>query len=371
MRHIASFFACVCTVVALLSPTARAACPEGEDLDIQLRDKEVQRQLILSGFLAAEIGRANEKMLRTSIADFRAANSLPGTDEAILTEAECDTLKHNNNAVYAFVGFKQVINPVNQLKMTFPAGLLPPEAKPSTETWQEYENPKVSRVGIDVFRVSGRGSSTNSFSRGYQSYGALTLTYLHNSGSEVIAEGAGNRWGSRYFFHNMNFEYQGGQRGIYIRFDMRPPEGFVPPPEILPRRAIREDQEADRQALHGRHQRRADTERERDRLVADRARRVQHRRLRFLRPERLAGAHDQELRIRVATARAARRRAHRVRHHARGRQQRRRHEHHVRQHRKRQNHLWLRAGEPALLGGARYHVSWRLARRRTRGQLAH
>ncbi|KAB2941770.1 MAG: alpha/beta hydrolase [Hyphomicrobium sp.] len=234
MRHIASFFACVCTVVALLSPTARAACPEGEDLDIQLRDKEVQRQLILSGFLAAEIGRANEKMLRTSIADFRAANSLPGTDEAILTEAECDTLKHNNNAVYAFIGFKQVINPVNQLKMTFPAGLLPPEAKPSTETWQEYENPKVSRVGIDVFRVSGRESSTNSFSRGYQSYGALTLTYLHNSGSEVIAEGAGNRWGSRYFFHNMNFEYQGGQRGIYIRFDMRPPEGFVPPPEILP-----------------------------------------------------------------------------------------------------------------------------------------
>ena len=32
----------------------------------------------------------------------------------------------------------------------------------------------------------------------------------------------------------MTFEYQGGQRGIYIRFDMKPPEGFVPPPEILP-----------------------------------------------------------------------------------------------------------------------------------------
>jgi esterase/lipase superfamily enzyme len=199
-----------------------------------LRDKEVQRQLILSGFLAAEIGRANEKMLRTAVIDFRAANNLPGTDQEILTEAECDALKHNNNAVYAFIGFKQVINPVNQLKMTFPAGLLPPEAKPSDQSWQEYENPQVSRVGIDVFRVSGRESSTNSFSRGYQSYNALTLTYVHNSGSELIAEGAGSRWGSRYYFHNMTFEFQGGQRGIYIRFDMKPPEGFVPPPEILP-----------------------------------------------------------------------------------------------------------------------------------------
>jgi esterase/lipase superfamily enzyme len=234
MKPVASFFACFCTLIALSSPAARAACPEAEDLDIQLRDKEVQRQLILSGFLAAEIGRANEKLMRVAISDFRTANNLPGGDQAVLTEAECDTLKLNNNAVYAFIGFKQVINPVNQLKMTFPAGLLPPEAKPSDLSWQEYENPAVSRVGIDVFRVSGRESSTNSFSRGYQSYNALQLAYIHNSGSELIAEGAGSRWGSRYYFHNMTFEYQGGQRGIYIRFDMKPPEGFTPPPEILP-----------------------------------------------------------------------------------------------------------------------------------------
>ncbi|MEO8421089.1 MAG: alpha/beta hydrolase [Hyphomicrobium sp.] len=233
MRHIAALFCLVCASFCLAS-LAHAACPAGDDLDIQLRDKEVQRQLILSGVLAAEIGRANERMLRAAVIDFRAANNLPGTDQAILTEAECDALKHNNDAVYAFIGFKQVINPVNQLKMTFPAGLLPPEAKPSTESWQEYENPAVSRVGIDVFRVSGRESSTNSFSRGYQSYNALQLTYIHNSGSELIAEGAGSRWGSRYYFHNMTFEYQGGQRGIYIRFDMKPPENFVPPSEILP-----------------------------------------------------------------------------------------------------------------------------------------
>lgn len=235
MRHFAAPFAFLWAVACLAAASsAQAACPAGDDLDIQLRDKEVQRQLILSGFLAAEIGRSNERMLRAAVLDFRAANSLPGTDQDVLTEAECDTLKNNNNAVYAFIGFKQVINPVNLLKMTFPAGLLPAEAKPSTESWQEYENPQVSRVGIDVFRVSGRESSTNSFSRGYQSYNALSLTYVHNSGSELIAEGAGSRWGSRYYFHNMTFEYQGGQRGIYIRFDMKPPEGFVPPPEILP-----------------------------------------------------------------------------------------------------------------------------------------
>ncbi|MDP1640359.1 MAG: alpha/beta hydrolase [Hyphomicrobium sp.] len=233
MRHIAALFGLVCATICLV-PLAHAACPAGDDLDIQLRDKEVQRQLILSGVLAAEIGRANERMLRTAVLDFRAANNLPGTDKDILTEAECDALKHNNDAVYAFIGFKQVDNPVNQLRMTFPAGLLPPVAKPSTESWQEYDNPQVSRVGIDVFRVSGRESSTNSFSRGYTSYSALQLSYVHNSGSETIAEGAGNRWGSRYYFHNMTFEYQGGQRGIYIRFDMKPPEGFVPPSEILP-----------------------------------------------------------------------------------------------------------------------------------------
>ncbi|CAN1722621.1 Alpha/beta hydrolase [Hyphomicrobium sp. 1Nfss2.1] len=234
MRHFASLLASVCALAGIVAAMpAMAACPAGDDLDIQLRDKELQRHLILSGALGAEIGRANEKMLRTAVADFRTANALPGTDQDLLTEAECDTLKHNNDAVYAFIGFKQVVNPVNNLKMTFPAGLLPPEAKPSNLSWQEYENPAVSRIGIDVFRVSGRESSNSSFARGYQSYGALTLTFVHNSGSEMIAEGAGNRWGSRYYFHNLNFEYQGGQRGIYLRFDMRPPANFIPPPEIL------------------------------------------------------------------------------------------------------------------------------------------
>ena len=71
-------FAFVCAACCLAAaPPARAACPEGEDLDIQLRDKEVQRQLILSGFLAAEIGRANERLLRAAVLDFRAANIFP------------------------------------------------------------------------------------------------------------------------------------------------------------------------------------------------------------------------------------------------------------------------------------------------------
>ncbi len=234
MRYFASLVvAAVALAGAVSSTQAHAACPAGEDLDIQLRDKELQRHLILSGVLGAEIGRANEKMLRAAVIDFRAANSLPGTDQEILSEPECAILKHNNDEVYKFIGFKQVVNPVNNLKMTFPAGLLPPEAKPSKLSWQEYDNPAASRVSIDVFRVSGRESSTNSFALGYQSYSALTLSYIHNSGSEMIAEGAGNRWGSRYYFHNMNFEYQGGQRGIYIRFDMKPPTDFAPPPEIL------------------------------------------------------------------------------------------------------------------------------------------
>jgi esterase/lipase superfamily enzyme len=234
MRRFASLVAAAIALAGIVMPApAWAACPEGEDLDIQLRDKELQRHLILSGVLGAEIGRANEKLLRTAVIDFRAANNLPGTDQTVLTEAECDILKHNNDSVYKFIGFKQVVNPVNSLKMTFPAGLLPAEAKPSDLSWQEYDNPTVSRVGIDVFRVSGRESSNSSFARGYQSYNALTLSFIHNSGSEMIAEGAGNRWGSRYYFHNMNFEFQGGQRGIYIRFDMKPPENFAPPPEIL------------------------------------------------------------------------------------------------------------------------------------------
>lgn len=235
MRQIASLLASACILVgiATLSTSAMAACPAGDELDTQLRDKELQRHLILSGVLGAEIGRASEKALLTAVADFRSANNLPGTDQAVLTEAECDLLKHNNDAVYAFIGFKQVVNPVNALKMTFPAGLLPPVSKPSDLSWQEYENPKLSRVGIDVFRVSGRETSNSSFARGYQSYNALVLTYVHNSGSEMIAEGSGSRWGSRYYFHNLNFEFQGGQRGIYIRFDMKPPENFVPPAEIL------------------------------------------------------------------------------------------------------------------------------------------
>jgi hypothetical protein len=83
----------ICAAFCLGAHAAHAACPESDDLDIQLRDKEVQRQLILSGFLAAEIGRANERLLRAAVIDFRTANALPGTDQDLLTEAECDTLR--------------------------------------------------------------------------------------------------------------------------------------------------------------------------------------------------------------------------------------------------------------------------------------
>lgn len=234
MRHFAALLAFLCVSLSLgaASSSARAACPAGDHLDTQLRDKELQRQLILSGFLAAEIGRANERLLRAAVLDFRAAHTLPGTDKELLTEAECATLKATHDAVYAYIGFQDVTNEVNKLKLTFPAKLLPPTPTPSTESWQEYESP-LTHAGIDLFRVSGRESSTNSFSRGYLTYSSLTLTYLHNSGSELIAEGAGNRWGSRYYFHNLTYEYQGGQRGVYIRFEMKPPEGFTPPAEIL------------------------------------------------------------------------------------------------------------------------------------------
>ncbi len=55
----------------------------------------------------------------------------------------------------------------------------------------------------------------------------------------------------------MTFEYQGGQRGIYIRFDMKPPEGFVPPPEILPAARLEKIKKQIAKLLHRRSRRRA------------------------------------------------------------------------------------------------------------------
>ena len=209
-----------------------------------------------------------------------------------------------------------------------------------------------------MFRVSGRESSTNSFSRGYMSYNALTLTYVHNSGSEVIAEGAGNRWGSRYYFHNMTFEYQGGQRGIYIRFDMKPPEGFVPPPEILPAARLGKDQEADRQALHRRGAGAPPRRARREVAWALIARAV----FNIVASDFYDQNGWRELTTKncvfgSGTARPPRRRAHRVRDDARHRQQGRRHDHHVRQQRERQDHLRLRAGEPAHAARAKTAIA--------------
>ena len=311
---------------------AHAACPAGDDLDIQLRDKEVQRQLILSGVLAAEIGRANERMLRAAVLDFRAANNLPGTDQAVLTEAECDALKHNNNAVYAFIGFKQVDQSGQPAQDDLSGRPAAAGGKALDRELAGVRESAVSRVGIDVFRVSGRESSTNSFSRGYQSYNALSSPMCTTPARSSIAEGAGNRWGSRYYFHNMTFEYQGGQRGIYIRFDMKPPEGFVPPPEILPAARLEKIKKQIGKLYTG------------GSAGAPPPARAEVAWALIARAVFNIVASDfydqngwRELTTKNCVfgsgqARAARRRAHRVRDDARDRQQGRRHDHHVRQY---------------------------------------
>ena len=83
MRHFAALLALLCVCLSLAAASSRRGPPARRATisTSQLRDKEVQRQLILSGFLAAEIGRANERMLRAAVLDFRAANTLPGTDK--------------------------------------------------------------------------------------------------------------------------------------------------------------------------------------------------------------------------------------------------------------------------------------------------
>ena len=271
----------------------------------------------------------------------------PAPIRTVLTEAECDTLKRNNNAVYAFIGFKQVDNPVNKLRMTFPAGLLPPEAKPSDQSWQEYENPqgqprrhrRVPRLGARIlhqlvlarlpvvqraathlhpqFRI---GADRR---RRRQPLGVALLLPQH----DVRVSGRAAR-----HLHPLRHEAARG-----LRAAAGDPARGTP----------RKDSKADRQALFGGRRRCGAADRGRSRLVADRARRIQHRRLRLLRSERLARADDDELRVRHRQARTPRRRAHRLRDDADHRQQRRRHDHHVRQLGERQDHLRLRAGEPA------------------------
>ncbi len=79
---------------------------------------------------------------------------------------------------------------------------------------------------------------------------------------------------------------------------MKPPENFVPPPEILPAARLEKIQKQIAK-LYSAGVAGAPRRQNRSRLGSDRARRIQHRRFRLLLPERLARTHHEVLRVRL------------------------------------------------------------------------
>lgn len=205
-------------------------------LEAQTRDPKVQRWLIASGLLEAEVGRAYAVELFDAVGRLRGA---PATvDSPPLSADELKTLEDNYNALSDIAGLTSLTGNVNKLKTLYPAKLLPIDpAQKDDSAWTGYDAPDKS-VGIDFFLKAQGGdkgeTAPSLLAGGLRVWKNVTHTYLQNTRDWFVSEGVGDLTHKggvtrRYYFHNRAFEYEGFIRGLYLKFSIDPPQSFVAP----------------------------------------------------------------------------------------------------------------------------------------------
>lgn len=225
---------CLFLATAASSQAAHPGC--GQPLDDQLRDADIQRWLIASGFVNGEVGRSLYGELHMAVAYFRASTA--ADPKAPLSDAECDQLEQNYRGLESFAQLSEITFTAPNLKILFPTALISsfvPEDKKSADPWVEADAPDYS-FGYDIFRQALYRETPLSLQAGNLTrWHNSALTFDHSTPDGTIWEGIGD-WSHglgkptiRYYFHNRAFEYQGAVRGLYLKYSIRPPEWFSTP----------------------------------------------------------------------------------------------------------------------------------------------
>jgi esterase/lipase superfamily enzyme len=216
---------------APVSPGAVAATVR-EDLSL-LQDREVQRGLIVTGFLDAEIGGAPIADVREAVARFR--RSLPNgaaTNPQIEIRAP---LAERAKLAEAFFRFTRHVSPANGLKIDLPLAFLDPSKERGTSnSWREIANPLI-KMDIDLFTQPLKFDTAPSLLAGhFRRYQGTRLDQFRFTANEFTVEGEGSYFNSNTKFLSRVVEYSNELRGLYVRYSKEPPSAFTLPDFILP-----------------------------------------------------------------------------------------------------------------------------------------
>jgi esterase/lipase superfamily enzyme len=236
-----------------LAPTAAAAQQPSQsmsaDLVKDLRDVEVQKQLIAAGVLDAQAGLASRRELRTAIQWFRRAFKFQDSAEPMpkLTQPERAKLEEVYAKFVARTGLQGVVfkdpegetkgtGPKNELRLLLPAGFVDTTFKKAgtknQDEWWEYRASDGSiAIGPELYSAT-KHTPVSIFKRRILGV-AIDYKHFHLTSDEFNARGdVGEEDG--FFSYNLVHRSKDLLKGLFMRYAKRAPAGFTVPDFLEP-----------------------------------------------------------------------------------------------------------------------------------------
>lgn len=200
-------------------------------LDAELRLFDLQLELVSTGNLNAEAGRAKQADLRGAIASYRRAIKSDATGP--LTVDEREMLAEHHAQFMRYMDFRPIEDKDTKVRLFLPHGLFPLEPKKDQfdRTWTKYAGFE-DGLNLHVFRYPLYAETPLSLmTRLLERRRNINYEFFGASGTGFTIEGTAD-WllpdgkHKPYFFHIRAWE-QGGQIiGFMAWFNITPPEGF-------------------------------------------------------------------------------------------------------------------------------------------------
>lgn len=237
LRPLCLSFAIILTSIA---PAAAQRPQMSPGLVKDLRNVEVQKQLIALGVLDATAGRASRRGLREAMEWFRRAYpSAEGLNP--LTQGEKQKLKEAYDKFLARTGLKLAPyrDPESgtEVKLRLPVAFVGNSPQKGVgdlgHKWQEYRagDNKVS-VGPELHLVS-QVTPIALFRERIMS-AALRYTHLHLTSMEFTAQGDAGGETDGYSSSSLVLTFKDQLKGVFMRYAKQPPASFEVPDFLLP-----------------------------------------------------------------------------------------------------------------------------------------
>jgi esterase/lipase superfamily enzyme len=233
-------FAVLAVALVLTAPaTAQQSASASAELVTDLRDVDVQKQLIALGVLDATVGRASRRDLREAVAWFRKAyQSSEGSNP--LTAGEREKLKEAYDKFIARTGLVTIPYPDpktgTELKLRVPVafvGKTPQKSIGSGMEWHEFrESENKLSVGPEIHRLAD--FTPIALFRDRIMKASLIYKHLHLTSDEFTAEGNAGDEIEGYFSSNMVLTAKDKLKGVFMRSAKRPPDSFEVPDFLVP-----------------------------------------------------------------------------------------------------------------------------------------